>query len=128
MGKRKTAPLLPWGSKCTKIDCIYKVVESRSNGICNYYGITGERRNSDPAQCNKYVPSKGNKKVEIEEVKRKAKKKKAEEVRVLCESCENCLPIGEGDHLCDSHMVIVISGYEPTEDYMLCKGKDFNRR
>lgn len=38
------------------------------------------------------------------------------------DSCDCCLYIGEGDFLCDNHQVIVISDWEPTEDYLTCKG------
>lgn len=42
----------------------------------------------------------------------------------MCETCANCLPIGEGDHICDvSIPVMVIESYAPTDDYYCCGGK-----
>lgn len=51
--------------------------------------------------------------------KRKRKKIKG------CEYCENCIPIGEGDHMCFECDVpkMVISDYLPTEEYMACNGR-----
>ena len=47
-----------------------------------------------------------------------------------CETCENLIPIGEGDHICyecqsedGEPCIMPICEYEPTEDYMKCKGK-----
>ena len=38
--------------------------------------------------------------------------------------CDHCMYIGEGDFVCDSHprsaFVLVISDWEPTEDYLHC--------
>ena len=50
------------------------------------------------------------------------KKKKTE---MTCESCINCVPIGEGDHLCTEKNEIVIEDYAPSDLYMICKGKNF---
>lgn len=48
-----------------------------------------------------------------------AKKKKK-----ICDPgmCDECLYIGEGDFLCDKHQTIVVSDWEPTEDYLICMG------
>lgn len=35
--------------------------------------------------------------------------------------CDGCLYIGEGDFLCDEYQTIVVSDWEPTEDYLICK-------
>lgn len=35
--------------------------------------------------------------------------------------CDECLYIGEGDFLCDKYQTIVVSDWEPTEDYLICK-------
>lgn len=35
--------------------------------------------------------------------------------------CDCCQYIGEGDFLCDKYMEIVVSDWEPTEDYLLCE-------
>ena len=45
-----------------------------------------------------------------------------------CMNCEHCLPIGEGDHWCDEKMEIVLEDYIPSENYLCCGGKDFERR
>lgn len=52
----------------------------------------------------------------------KKKSKKA-----CCECCSNCIPIGEGDHICDENHKprLVISAYMPTEDYLHCRGHKF---
>ena len=38
-----------------------------------------------------------------------------------CEQCEECIAIGEGDHICMEHEVMVIEGYEPTDNYVFCQ-------
>lgn len=41
-------------------------------------------------------------------------------------SCSNCIPIGEGDHICHECgplPAMVISDYAPTEEYMACEGR-----
>lgn len=52
----------------------------------------------------------------------KKKSKKA-----CCECCSNCIPIGEGDHVCDSEnkSKMVIRDYTSTEDYLHCRGRKF---
>lgn len=49
-----------------------------------------------------------------------------EDVELTCEGCSHCLPIGEGDHICDKNgvPVIVLLEYIPTEDYLCCRRKD----
>lgn len=34
--------------------------------------------------------------------------------------CDCCLYIGEGDFLCNQYMEIVVSDWEPTENYLMC--------
>ena len=34
-----------------------------------------------------------------------------------CEVCDECIVIGEGDHLCGKTNKLVIEGYTPTDDY-----------
>ncbi|NLD11688.1 MAG: hypothetical protein GX671_08070 [Clostridiales bacterium] len=41
-----------------------------------------------------------------------------------CEECANCLPIGEGDHICDKTNKLVIEEYIPTDDYGFCRRED----
>ena len=43
-----------------------------------------------------------------------------------CETCSNMIPIGSGDHICadcGGKPVIVVSDYQPTNDYFKCNGK-----
>ncbi len=43
-----------------------------------------------------------------------------------CENCQNLDPIGEGDHICDQDPTkMPVSEYEPTGDYLWCKGEHF---
>ena len=37
--------------------------------------------------------------------------------------CDCCLYVGEGDFLCDEHMEIVVSNWQPTENYLMCQNK-----
>lgn len=48
-----------------------------------------------------------------------------EDEKLVCEYCDHCLPIGEGDHICDKNEVpvMVLSEYAPNEDYLYCKRK-----
>lgn len=41
-----------------------------------------------------------------------------------CETCSNCIPIGEGDFICTefSNSKMVISDYEHTDEYNACEG------
>ena len=38
-----------------------------------------------------------------------------------CIDCEECLPIGEGDHWCSKMEKIVIEDYVPNENYQCCE-------
>ena len=42
-----------------------------------------------------------------------------------CENCGNCIPLGEGDHLCDVNDTMVIEEYQPTDNYIWCGGKQW---
>lgn len=43
-----------------------------------------------------------------------------------CEMCENCNPIGEGDHICDEDPTkMVLEDYAPADDYLWCQGKKY---
>lgn len=42
-----------------------------------------------------------------------------------CFYCENCIYLCEGDYICDVMQEIVVSAFEPTEDFMICEGKKF---
>lgn len=61
-----------------------------------------------------------------------AKKKKKV---ATCETCDNCIAIGEGDHICyeaksdDGNPAIMpISEYATTNEYMKCGGKKYVER
>lgn len=48
----------------------------------------------------------------------------------VCETCSNCIPIGNGDHICDlapdfSDESIIIEEYEPTDSYFWCQGNEY---
>lgn len=48
-----------------------------------------------------------------------------------CSTCENAIPIGDGDHVCEECRdipTIVISDYIPTDKYLACKGKAYVKR
>lgn len=49
-----------------------------------------------------------------------------------CQNCMNCIPIGEGDHMCsageEDEAPVVIEEYMPTEDYGWCNGKHYEER
>lgn len=53
-----------------------------------------------------------------------AKKKKK---TAMCETCMNCIAIGEGDHICSEcgEPKMVISDYSPTDEYLSCGGKKY---
>lgn len=42
--------------------------------------------------------------------------------------CDCCQYIGDGDFLCDKHQEIVVSDWEPTEDFLICKRRACNAR
>lgn len=58
-------------------------------------------------------------------MKEKKKKRPSERKPRFCDpgACANCQYIGEGDFLCDEHQEIVVSDWEPTEHYMMCRKK-----
>lgn len=58
--------------------------------------------------------------------RRKVKKKK--KINKCCETCGQFLPIGEGDHICEESLLMVVSGYEPTEDYFQCGGRKWEEK
>ncbi|MCB6414527.1 hypothetical protein LI221_05510 [Faecalimonas umbilicata] len=45
-----------------------------------------------------------------------------------CEQCIHCIPVGEGDHLCEEENVLVLEGYAFTGDYAACGGMAFAER
>lgn len=56
-----------------------------------------------------------------------AQKAKPRKKRVFCDPavCDHCMYICEGDFICDkeAEAVIVVSDWEPTEDYLWCQGR-----
>ena len=43
--------------------------------------------------------------------------------RQCCETCANCIPIGEGDHICSMKPTrIVLEDYNFSDDYFWCGG------
>ena len=55
--------------------------------------------------------------------KKKKKKPTTESKPRFCDpgACDCCQYIGDGDFLCDKHQTIVVSDWDPTEDFMICK-------
>ena len=46
-----------------------------------------------------------------------------------CMNCSNCIPIGCGEHTCRERPgTIVLDGYAPGDDFMICKGVDFEEK
>lgn len=58
---------------------------------------------------------------------RSRRKRKTQFSKADCTRCSNCIPMGEGDHICAEceELVIVIAGYVPTEDFLKCGGSRF---
>lgn len=51
------------------------------------------------------------------------KKKKTPKI---CNTCVNCVYIGEGDFICDvNEPILVLEDFTPTEDFMSCNGVDY---
>lgn len=57
-------------------------------------------------------------------VKAKKKKKRPTATPKMCDPgiCDNCLYICEGDFLCDKYQEIVVGDWQPTENYLMCRG------
>ena len=56
------------------------------------------------------------------------RKKKAKPDNRCCESCVNCLPVGDGDHICNMDpSKVVLEKYSFSGDYCWCGGS-FGRR
>lgn len=55
----------------------------------------------------------------------KVKPKKQKKQKLMCDPavCNNCQYICEGDFLCDKYEELVVSDWQPTKHYMMCKGK-----
>ena len=63
----------------------------------------------------------------LQEVEKVAKKVKPRKKERFCDPavCSNCQYICEGDFICDKKVVpvVVVSDWEPTEDFMWCKSR-----
>ena len=52
---------------------------------------------------------------------------------IQCTECTHCLPMGEGDFLCDEwdkmaeEPIVVIADYVHTSDFAMCNGKYFEK-
>ena len=47
----------------------------------------------------------------------------------VCEGCAEFTPIGEGDHICGADPFrMVVSDYQPTDDYYWCEGRRFAKQ
>lgn len=42
-----------------------------------------------------------------------------------CFNCSRATYIGDGGYMCDKHDKIVIDGWEATDNFMCCDGKDY---
>lgn len=63
---------------------------------------------------------------EVEAFKDKLKYIIGKKPAASCETCENCIACGEGDHICsEREETVVIMEYAATEDYMWCGGKKY---
>lgn len=60
--------------------------------------------------------------------KRKKKSQGQPKPVKCCFECANCQYIGEGDHICDVNMEIIIDEWEPTDMFYHCGGKEFIER
>ena len=51
-------------------------------------------------------------------------KKKHPKNEIFCDPgvCDNCMYICEGDFLCEKYQEIVVSDWQPTENYLICGG------
>ena len=38
------------------------------------------------------------------------------------EACPHCMYVGEGDFYCENYQTFVVGEWEPTDDFMICKG------
>lgn len=54
------------------------------------------------------------------------KEKNARKVVKCCNTCANCIPIGEGDHICDEMQELVLEEYMPTDSYYICGGRYYD--
>lgn len=43
----------------------------------------------------------------------------------ICNTCDNCVYICEGDFICDEHQVLVMEDFTPTDEFCCCNGCDW---
>ena len=54
--------------------------------------------------------------------------------RAGCETCANRIPIDDGNYICfecdgsDKPAVLVLDDYNPTNNYLKCEGKKYERK
>ena len=55
---------------------------------------------------------------------------KRENQNACCETCENLITAGEGDHICTEcgEPKVPISDYAPTDEYFACGGKYYKEK
>ena len=66
--------------------------------------------------------------VHMKNKKTKPKKKPKIKCCKTCITCANCIPIGEGDHLCDELMELVLEEYVPTDRFYGCGGSFYEKQ
>lgn len=54
----------------------------------------------------------------------KSKEKAEDKGLIQCIDCDSCIPIGEGDHICEQSDLLIIENYIPTDDYMECEAEE----
>lgn len=58
--------------------------------------------------------------------RRKSSVKNTRYKTCTCETCDEFIPIGEGDHICGVDPTMMpVSDYMPTEDYCWCGGRSY---
>lgn len=57
---------------------------------------------------------------------KKCCKKYGRKAQMICHECVLCFYVGNGDYICENDpTAVVIEEWEPTEEFMRCKGKEF---
>ena len=64
----------------------------------------------------------------VENKRLNLRKKPKNKCNKSCTTCSNCIPIGEGDHLCDVLMELVLDEYSPTDNFYGCGGSSYEKR
>lgn len=56
------------------------------------------------------------------------KKQDKDELFKCCDTCDNCMYIGEGDYICDEYYVLVKEDHCPNDDYNYCNERDWKEK